>query len=120
MKAESSISFGNPRINCTSKNMKKASVAKNFGTMIGRNVFIQPKDRKMMYRGIVVTWVGNIRVIIIIANQNLFPINLRRAKAYAVREQKMAFAPALNRQMVKLFLKKVSKPTMPIPAQPLL
>ncbi len=35
--------------------MKKASVANSLGTMRGRNVSIQPKERKMMYLGMVVT-----------------------------------------------------------------
>lgn len=34
--AASSKSFGSPRINCTSRNTKNASVARNFGTTIGR------------------------------------------------------------------------------------
>ncbi len=105
-------------MNCTKRKMKNASVAKNLGTMIGRNVLIHPKLRNMMYRGMVVTWEGSMRVIIMTANQNFFPTNLNRAKAYAVREQKMAFAKALSRQMMKEFLKNVLNPTMPMPFQP--
>src|SRR5262245_26133823 len=41
--AASSSSLGRLRKNCTSRNTKNASVAKNFGTMIGRNVPTHPK-----------------------------------------------------------------------------
>ena len=81
IRADSSISLGRLRMNCTRRNTKKASVAKSLGRIKGRNVSIQPKERKMMYRGMVVTCPGSIMVRIIRANQKFRPLKRSRAKA---------------------------------------
>src|SRR5512133_213311 len=46
--AASSSSFGRLRMNCTSRNTKNASVARNFGTSIGRYVPTHPKVLNMI------------------------------------------------------------------------
>jgi len=61
--------------------MKNASVAKNLGMTSGRKVSIHPNFLNMIYRGIVVTWVGNIIVTIMMANQIFLPANLSLANA---------------------------------------
>jgi len=43
-------------MNWTMRKMKNASVARNFGTISGRNVLTQPKDRKIAYCGTISTW----------------------------------------------------------------
>ena len=53
--AASSSSFGRLRMNCTSRNTKNASIARNFGTMIGRNVPTHPKELNRIYCGTIVT-----------------------------------------------------------------
>ena len=56
MIAASSISRGMPRKNCTIRKTKKASIARNFGTISGRNEFTQPNFRNITYCGTSVTW----------------------------------------------------------------
>ena len=49
--AASSSSRGSARINWTIRKMKNASVARNFGTIKGRKVLIQPTLLKRIYWG---------------------------------------------------------------------
>ncbi|MNL43017.1 hypothetical protein D3C87_1655080 [compost metagenome] len=55
MTAASSSSRGMPRKNCTIRKMKKASVARYFGTISGNEVFTQPISRNRIYCGISTT-----------------------------------------------------------------
>ena len=59
MRAASSSSRGMPRMNCTMRKTKNASVARSFGTISGRNVLIQPSWENMMYCGTMITWIGS-------------------------------------------------------------
>ena len=81
MRAASSSSRGMPRMNCTIRNTKNASVARNFGRISGSIVFTQPVWENMMYCGTITTWIGSIRVMSIIAKAMLRPQNRSRAKA---------------------------------------
>src|SRR5660398_300171 len=49
MRAASSSSKGRPRMNCTMRNTKNASVPSNLGTIKGKNVFTQPNCWNRMY-----------------------------------------------------------------------
>ncbi len=81
MRAASKISFGRARMNCTMRKTKKASVAKNLGTMSGRKVLIQPSSLKIVNWGTSTTWKGSMIVISMRANRMLRPLNFNRPKA---------------------------------------
>ena len=59
MRAASSSSRGMPRMNCTIRKMKNASVARSFGTISGRNVLTQPSCENSTYCGTMITWIGS-------------------------------------------------------------
>ena len=70
-----------PRMNCTIRKMKNASVASSFGTMSGRNVLTQPSWENSTYCGTMITWIGSMMLSSMIANQNRLPVNSSRANA---------------------------------------
>src|SRR5450759_4099999 len=86
MRAASSSSLGRPRMNCTMRNTKNASVPSNLGTIKGKNVFTQPNCWNRMYWGTRTTWYGIMIVNSMIANMMVRPVNLSRANAYAAKE----------------------------------
>ena len=55
IRAASSSSRGMPRMNCTIKKTKNASVARNFGRISGTKVFTQPSALNTMYCGTTTT-----------------------------------------------------------------
>src|SRR3954451_3164290 len=75
-----------PRMNCTIKKTKNASVARNFGRIKGTKVFTQPSALNTMYCGTTTTYTGSIKVINMIEKNSVLKRNLNRAKAYAARE----------------------------------
>ena len=81
MRAASSSSFGSERMNCTMRNTKKASVARNFGTSSGRNVLTHPSWEKITYWGTMMTWIGSMIVASMIAKNTVRPRNCNLAKA---------------------------------------
>src|SRR3954447_4122012 len=87
IRAASSNSRGMPRMNCTMRNTKKASVAKNLGRISGTNVFTQPRLLNKMYCGTNTTWIGSMTVTSMIENSTVLSRNFNRANAYAANEQ---------------------------------
>ena len=81
MRAASSMSRGIWRMNCTSRNTKNASVARNFGSSSGMNVSTRPRLLNRMYCGMISTWNGSSRVPIIAAKRMPSPLNWMRANA---------------------------------------
>jgi hypothetical protein len=79
--AASSSSTGRLRMNWTIRKMKNASVAKNLGTMSGRNVLIQPSSLNRMYWGTITTWIGSMIVPSMMAKQTRLNGNSNRANA---------------------------------------
>lgn len=60
---------------------KNASVARNFGTTSGRNVFTQSSWENMMYCGTMITWIGNMIVPSMMANHRRLPVKSSLANA---------------------------------------
>ena len=83
MRAASSMSRGMLRMNCTIRNTKNASVARNFGRISGQYVSTSSSLLNMMYCGMIITWNGSSSVPIIAANRMPTPRNWIRANAYA-------------------------------------
>ncbi len=79
-----------PRKNCTMRNTKNASVASSFGTMSGRNVLIHDSDENRMYCGTMITWIGSMIDMSMIANHRLRPPELQpgeRVGRHRARDQ---------------------------------
>src|SRR5919107_1305232 len=89
MRAASSNSLGMPRMNCTIRNTKNASVARNLGRISGMKVSTQPSWLKMMYCGTTTTWNGSMIVTSMIENHSV--LNRNRANAYAANEHDNRF-----------------------------
>ncbi len=102
--AASSSSRGSPRMNCTMRKTKNASMARNLGRMSGQYVFTRPSLLKMMYCGISTAWCGSMIVAIMNANSGPRIRNRSRANAYAASEQLMTLPrtapPAISRELV--------------------
>src|SRR3712207_2117281 len=90
-RAASSSSLGMPRKNCTMRNTKNASVARNLGTINGRNVLIQPSWENSTYCGTMTTWIGSMIVTSMIANHSGRSRKFSRANAYAASAQEIRF-----------------------------
>jgi hypothetical protein len=63
------------------RKMKKESVARSFGTIKGRKVLSHPNSEKSTYWGTTITWIGNMIVINMIANQKFRNRKFSLAKA---------------------------------------
>jgi hypothetical protein len=70
MRAASSSSRGMPRMNCTIRKTKNASVASSFGTISGQYVLIQSSCENRMYCGTITTWIGSMIVPSMMANHS--------------------------------------------------
>src|SRR5690625_3773073 len=81
IRAASSSSLGIRRKNCTMRNTKNASVASSFGTMRGRKVLIHPSSENSTYWGTMITWIGSMMDISMIANHRPRSLKFNRAKA---------------------------------------
>ena len=81
IRAASSMSFGMPRMNCTMRNTKNASVASSFGTIRGQKVFTHPIWENMMYCGTITTWNGSMIVRSMRAKAGFLKRNSSRANA---------------------------------------
>ena len=57
-----------PRMNCTIRKTKNASVASSFGTISGSGVSIQPRNLNSTNCGTISTWCGSSSVAIMTAN----------------------------------------------------
>ena len=79
--AASSRSRGSPRMNCTSRKMKKESTASSLGSSSGQKVFTQPSREKMMYCGTTVTCSGSMMLTSMTAKSGRLKENSSRAKA---------------------------------------
>lgn len=78
-------------MNWTIRKMKKASVARNLGTVSGRMVLIQASSLNSTYWGTSVTWYGSSMVPSMTANRVRLNGNSSRAKAYPARAQAITF-----------------------------
>ena len=103
--AASSISFGNPLINCISMNTKKVSVANAAGTNRGRYESNQPKFLYIKNCGILSTTFGNSNVEIKILNKTFFPGNLNLENPYAVNTAEIIVKITLGTTILKVFIK---------------
>ena len=81
MRAASSSSLGRPRMNCTIKNTKNASVASSLGSTSGMNVFTQPNWLNRMYCGTMITCIGSMIVSSMMPKKMFLNLNFSRAKA---------------------------------------
>src|SRR5690348_11828990 len=97
-----SSSRGMPRMNCTMRKTKNASVASSFGTISGSGVSIQPRNLNSTNGGTNRRWWGSNRVAIITANHKPRNGNRSRANAYAVTRQDVQLATTTPAAMTKL------------------
>ena len=70
-----------PRMNCTIRNTKNASVASSFGTISGRKVLTQPSWEKSTYCGTMITWIGSMMLSSMMPKKRRFAVNSSRANA---------------------------------------
>jgi len=115
--AASSSSFGRPPINCIIIKTKKA-LENQDGKISGTNVFTRPSSRKIMYCGIITTWAGSIKVDIMHANKKFLPGKRILAKEYATREDDIVTPIVDSVVIIKEFIKKTEKSSLPKPLHP--
>jgi hypothetical protein len=116
--AASSSSAGIPRMNCTMRNTKNASVANSLGTISGNGVSIQPRNLNSTNCGTIRTWWGSSRVAMTNANHMPRSGKRSRANANAVTTHDAQLATTTPAAMTRLLMKNREKFTVCIPVQP--